>query len=108
MEASEERGKEMHFSRLLLIVAAALPLGACFTSAEQIAANDDAACRSAGLKSGTPAYVQCLDDNRRLRLSQEAGMTVLRCENLSDVRLQGMEHNSKIGRRIQSNCPNDT
>ncbi|HTG08305.1 MAG TPA: hypothetical protein VK635_30195 [Bradyrhizobium sp.] len=67
-------GKEMHFSRLLLIVAAALPLGACFTTAEQIAANDDAACRSAGLKPGTPAYVQCLDDNRRMRLSQEAAM----------------------------------
>jgi len=64
----------MHFSRLLLIVAAALPLGACFTTAEQIAANDDAACRSAGLKPGTPAYVQCLDDNRRMRLSQEAAM----------------------------------
>ena len=64
----------MHFSRLLLIVAAALPLGACFTSAEQIAANDDGACRSAGLKRGTPAYVQCLDDNRRMRLSQEAAM----------------------------------
>jgi hypothetical protein len=64
----------MHFLRLLLIVAAALPLGACFTSAEQIAANDDAACRSAGLKPGTPAYVQCLDDNRRMRLSQEAAM----------------------------------
>ena len=63
----------MHFSRLLLIVAAALPLGACFTTAEQIAANDDAACRSAGLKPGTPAYVQCLDD-RRMRLSQEAAM----------------------------------
>jgi hypothetical protein len=74
MEASEERGKEMHFLRLLSIVAAALPLGACFTSAGQIAANDDAACRSAGLKPGTPAYVQCLDDNRRMRLSQEAAM----------------------------------
>ena len=67
-------GNQKHFLRLLLIVAAALPLGACFTTAEQIAANDDAACRSAGLKPGTPAYVQCLDDNRRMRLSQEAGM----------------------------------
>jgi len=64
----------MHFSRLVLIVAAALPLGACFTSAEQIAASDDAACRSVGLKPGTPAYVHCLDDNRRMRLSQEATM----------------------------------
>jgi hypothetical protein len=30
-------------------------------------------------------------------------MTVLRCENLSDVRLQGMEDNSRIGRGGQSN-----
>jgi len=52
----------MRFSRLLLVVAAALPLSACFTTAEQIAADDDAACRSAGLKRGTPAYAQCLDN----------------------------------------------
>jgi hypothetical protein len=38
-----------------MIVAAALPLSACFTTPEQIAADDDAACRSAGLKPGTPA-----------------------------------------------------
>ena len=64
----------MHFSRLLLVVAAALPLGACFVTAEQIAANDDAACRSAGLKRGTPAYVQCRDDRTRMRVSQQAAM----------------------------------
>jgi hypothetical protein len=61
---------ETHFSRLLLIVAAALPLGACFLTAEQIAANDDAACRSAGLKPGTPAYVKCREDRSNLRFAQ--------------------------------------
>lgn len=57
----------MRFSRVLLIVAAALPLDACFMTAEQIAADDDAACRHAGLKQGTPAYAQCREDikNRR-------------------------------------------
>jgi hypothetical protein len=59
-----------HFTRLLLVVAAALPLGACFLSAEQIAANDDAACRSAGLKPGTPAYVKCREDRSRMRVAQ--------------------------------------
>jgi hypothetical protein len=52
----------MHFSRLLLIVAASLPLGACMTAAEQareIAASDNAACRNAGTKPGTPAYAKC-------------------------------------------------
>ena len=34
-------------------------------------------------------------------------MTVLRYENLSDVRLQGMEDNGRIGRGIQSNLPGD-
>jgi len=61
---------QKHFSRLLLIVAAALPLGACFVTAEQIAANDDAACRSAGLKPGTPAYVKCREDRSNLRFAQ--------------------------------------
>lgn len=62
-----------HFSRLLLIVAAALPLGACMTTAEQqaqaraIAADDDAACRSAGAKPGTPAYAQCLENRSNQR-----------------------------------------
>ena len=65
----------MHFSRLLLIVAAALPLGACMTAAEQqeqaraIAASDDAACRSAG-KPGTPAYAKCREDRSRMRVAQ--------------------------------------
>jgi hypothetical protein len=58
------------FSRLLLVVAAALPLGACFVTAEEIAANDDAACRSAGLKPGTPAYAKCREDRSNLRFAQ--------------------------------------
>jgi len=63
----------MHFSRLLLIVAAALPLGACMTAAEQqeqaraIAASDDTACRSAGAKPGTPAYAKCREDKKNQR-----------------------------------------
>ena len=63
-----------HFSWLLLIVVAAtLPLGACMTAAERqaqaqaIAADDDAACRSAGLKPGTPAYVKCREDRSNHR-----------------------------------------
>ena len=60
----------MHFSRLLLIVAATLPLGACMTAAEQareIAASDDAACRSAGTKPGTPAYAKCREGKSNQR-----------------------------------------
>ncbi|MBO0755835.1 MAG: hypothetical protein J2P54_08240 [Bradyrhizobiaceae bacterium] len=58
------------FSRLLLIVAVTLPMGACLTAEEQarrIAAHDDAACREIGTKPGTPAYAKCLEDmsNRR-------------------------------------------
>jgi hypothetical protein len=63
---------KMHFSRLLLIVAAALPLSACMTAAEQarqIEASDDAACRSAG-KPGTPAYAKCREDRKNLRFAQ--------------------------------------
>jgi len=60
----------MQLSRLLLVVAAALPLGACFLTAEQIAAHDDAACRSAGLKPGTPAYAKCREDRSRLRFAE--------------------------------------
>jgi len=63
---------KIHFSRLLLIVAAALPLGACMTAAEQarqIEASDDAACRSAG-KPGTPAYAKCREDRSRMRVAQ--------------------------------------
>ena len=68
---------KIYFSRLLLIVAAALPLGACMTAAEQqaqVAANDDAACRSAGTKPGTPAYAQCreLRSNQRIVAQREA------------------------------------
>jgi len=57
----------MRFSSILLIATAVLPLGACFMTAEQIAADDDAACRHHGLKRGTPAYAQCREDikNRR-------------------------------------------
>lgn len=64
----------MRFSWLLLVVAVGLPLGACFMTTEQIAADDDAACRSAGLKRGTPAYVQCRDDRTRVRVSQQAAV----------------------------------
>jgi hypothetical protein len=49
---------------LLIILAATLPLGACMTAAQQarqIAADDDAACRDAGTKPGTPAYAKCRD-----------------------------------------------
>jgi hypothetical protein len=60
---------KIHFLRLLLIVAATLPLSACFQTAEQIAANDDAACRSAG-KPGTPAYAKCREDRSRMRFAQ--------------------------------------
>jgi len=63
---------EIHFSRLLLIVAVALPLGACMSAAE-IAANDDAACRSAGAKPGTPAYVKCRENRSNQRIAQREG-----------------------------------
>jgi hypothetical protein len=54
------------FSRLLLIFALTLPMGACMT-AREIEANDDAACRNAGTKPGTPDYAKCREDmsNRR-------------------------------------------
>jgi hypothetical protein len=64
------------FSRLLLIVALTLPLGACLTAAEQareLEASDDAACRDAGTKPGTPAYTQCREDmSNRRHMSQMA------------------------------------
>ena len=77
---------ETHFSRLLLIVAAALPLGACMTAAEQqaqaqaITADDAAACRSAGAKPGTPAYAKCLENrsNQRAVLQREADRSMQR------------------------------
>ena len=72
---------EMHLSRLLLIVAAALPLGACMTAAEQareIAVSDDAACRNAGTKPGTPAYAKCREamSNQRAmgRIAEDQAM----------------------------------
>jgi hypothetical protein len=49
----------MRFSRILLIVAAALPLGACFVTAEDFERHDDGVCRDMGLKRGTLAYAQC-------------------------------------------------
>jgi hypothetical protein len=77
---------EIHFSRLLLIVAATLPLSACMTAAEQqaqaraIAASDDAACRSAGTKPGTPAYAQCRKNrsNHRAIAQREAERSMQR------------------------------
>jgi hypothetical protein len=57
---------ETHFSRHLLIAAVALPLGACM-SASEIAASDDAACRSTGAKPGTPAYAKCLENRQEQR-----------------------------------------
>ena len=67
---------ETHFSRLLLIVGLTLPIGGCLTAAEQpreIAASDDAACRDAGTKPGTPAYAKCREDmSNRRQMSQMA------------------------------------
>jgi len=67
---------QIGFSRMLLIVAAALPLGACMTAAEQarqIEVSDDAACRDAGTKRGTPAYAKCREDmSTQRRMSQMA------------------------------------
>jgi hypothetical protein len=82
-----ERHMMTHFSRLLSIVAVAtLPLGACMSTAEQqaqaraIAANDDAACRSAGAKPGTPPYVKCREDksNRRAIAQREGDRSMQR------------------------------
>jgi hypothetical protein len=55
---------ETHFSRLLLVVAVALQLGAC---ASEIAASDDEVCRSTGAKPGTPAYGTCLENMKEQR-----------------------------------------
>jgi hypothetical protein len=72
---------EMHFSRLPLIVAAALSLGACMSAAD-IAANDDAACRSAGAKPGTPAYVKCRENrsNQRVIAQREGERSMQRMQ----------------------------
>ena len=71
---------EVHFSWLLLIVAAAFMLGACMTVEEQraqaraIAASDDAACGNAGAKPGTPAYVECRENRSNQRaIAQREG-----------------------------------
>jgi hypothetical protein len=58
------------FSRFLLVVAVTFSLGGCLTAEEQaqkIAASDDAACRDAGTKPGTPPHALCREDmsNRR-------------------------------------------
>jgi hypothetical protein len=75
-----ETTMELQFSRLLFIGVAGLILGACMTAEEQqaqaraIAANDDAVCRSAGAKPGTPAYVQCRQDRSNQRaIAQREG-----------------------------------
>ena len=67
------------FSRLLLIIAVTLPLSACLTAAEQereIAAKDDAHCREAGMKPGTPAYAKCLEDMSNRRHMSEMAMRI--------------------------------
>ena len=64
---------ETHLLRLLLMVAVALSLSACMSAAD-IAASDDAACRSTGAKPGTPAYGKCLENRKeRRRIAQIEG-----------------------------------
>jgi hypothetical protein len=61
---ARQQGRKNVFTAWL-IVAVTLPIGACLTAAEQaqeIAASDDAACRDAGTKPGTPAYAKCRED----------------------------------------------
>ena len=70
---------QIHFSRMLLIVAAALPLCACMTAAEQarqIEVSDDAACRDAGTKRGTPAYAKCREDMSNQRHMSEVAARI--------------------------------
>src|SRR5262245_46601180 len=71
-------GRTMRFSRLLLIVAVALPLGACFhtLTPEEVAAEDDAACRSAGLKPGTPPYAKCREDMKSRRAMSDTAARI--------------------------------
>jgi len=45
-------------------------------TAEEIAANDDAHCRSAGLKPGTPAYAQCREDIKNRRAMSDMAMRI--------------------------------
>jgi hypothetical protein len=50
----------MRVSRILLVLAVTLPLGACLTAtAEDFERHDDGVCRDMGLKQGTQAYVDC-------------------------------------------------
>jgi hypothetical protein len=64
----------------VVIVAAALPLGACFMTAEEVAADnarrDDAACRHDGLKPGTPAYAKCREDMKNRRAMSDTAMRI--------------------------------
>jgi hypothetical protein len=71
----------MHIARLLLIVAVALPFGACMSPTE-IAADDDAACRSAGAKPGTSAYVKCRENrsNQRVIAQREGERSMQRMQ----------------------------
>lgn len=66
----------MRFSQLVLVVVAALPLCACFMTAEEVAADDDARCRGAGLKRGTAAYAKCRDDITNRRAMQDMAMRI--------------------------------
>jgi hypothetical protein len=54
-------GDRRMFSRLLLIAALTLPMGACVT-AREIEASDDEMCRNAGKKPGTPEYAKCREN----------------------------------------------
>jgi len=85
----------MPFSRLLMIVAVALPLSACFTTAEQIAADDDAACRSAGLKPGTPAYAKCREDrigDRNMRQMNSSLNESNQSSRMNQAVIRSMQH----------------
>jgi hypothetical protein len=70
----------MRFSRILLVVAAVLPLGACFQTAEEVAARDaaydDAQCRDMGLKRGTLAYAKCREDIKNRRAMSDMAMRI--------------------------------
>ena len=62
------------FSRLLLIVALTLPVGACVTT-QEIEAHDDAACRNTGTKPGTPEYAKCREDmSNQRQMAARIGM----------------------------------
>jgi hypothetical protein len=68
-----ERTTVKHCSRPLLVVATALPLGACFLTAEEIAANEDAACRSAAAETENPFMSNPVrEDRSKLRVAQIA------------------------------------